>query len=77
MLTLRLAIMGQRMQEMGPEMKRINELYKDDLTKRGQEMQALYKVLLRILVGINNPDLSALPTELAEAVQTMLNQLQQ
>ena len=42
-LSRRAAIMGQRMQEMGPEMKRINELYKDDLTKRGQEMQLLYK----------------------------------
>jgi YidC/Oxa1 family membrane protein insertase len=42
-LSRRAAIMGQRMQEMQPEMKRINELYKDDMTKRGQEMQALYK----------------------------------
>jgi YidC/Oxa1 family membrane protein insertase len=42
-LSRRAAIMGQRMQEMGPEMKRINELYKDDMTKRGQEMQLLYK----------------------------------
>ena len=42
-LSRRAAIMGQRMQEMNPEMKRINELYKDDLTKRGQEMQLLYK----------------------------------
>lgn len=39
----RAAIMGQRMQEMGPEMKKITELYKDDMQKRGQEMQALYK----------------------------------
>ncbi len=42
-LSRRAAIMGQRMQEMNPEMKRINELYKDDMTKRGQEMQLLYK----------------------------------
>ncbi len=42
-LSRRAAIMGQRMQEMQPEMKRINDLYKDDMTKRGQEMQALYK----------------------------------
>jgi len=42
-LSRRAAIMGQRMQEMGPEMKRINELYKEDMTKRGQEMQLLYK----------------------------------
>ncbi len=42
-LSRRAAIMGQRMQEMGPEMKRINELYKEDITKRGQEMQLLYK----------------------------------
>jgi YidC/Oxa1 family membrane protein insertase len=42
-LSRRAAIMGQRMQEMQPEMKRINELYKDDMAKRGQEMQALYK----------------------------------
>jgi YidC/Oxa1 family membrane protein insertase len=42
-LSRRAAIMGQRMQEMQPEMKRINELYKDDMNKRGQEIQALYK----------------------------------
>ncbi len=39
----RAAIMGQRMQEMAPEMKRITELYKDDMQRRGQEMQLLYK----------------------------------
>ncbi len=42
-LSRRAAVMGQRMQEMQPEMKRINELYKDDMAKRGQEMQSLYK----------------------------------
>jgi YidC/Oxa1 family membrane protein insertase len=42
-LSRRAAMMGQRMQEMQPELKRINELYKDDMQKRGVEMQALYK----------------------------------
>jgi YidC/Oxa1 family membrane protein insertase len=42
-LSRRAAVMGQRMQEMQPEMKRLNELYKDDRVKLGQEMQALYK----------------------------------
>jgi len=42
-LSRRAAMMGQRMQEMQPELKRINELYKDDMQKRGVEMQGLYK----------------------------------
>jgi YidC/Oxa1 family membrane protein insertase len=42
-LSRRAAMMGHRMQEMQPELKRINELYKDDMQKRGVEMQALYK----------------------------------
>ena len=42
-LSRRAAMMGQRMQEMQPELKKINELYKDDVQKRGVEMQGLYK----------------------------------
>ncbi|MEO8268297.1 MAG: YidC/Oxa1 family insertase periplasmic-domain containing protein [Aureliella sp.] len=36
------AINAQRMQELQPEMKRVNELYKDDLEKRGKAMQEIY-----------------------------------
>ena len=42
-LSWRAAVMGQRMQEMAPEVKKINELYKDDMQKRGVETQKLYK----------------------------------
>lgn len=37
--------------------------------------QAICKVLIRVLAGINNPDISALTAETARAVQSMLNQL--
>ncbi len=37
------AINGQKMQEMQPEMKRINDEYKDDMQKRAAAMQELYK----------------------------------
>lgn len=37
------AINGQKMSEMQPEMKRINEEYKDDMQKRAAAMQELYK----------------------------------
>lgn len=36
------AINAQRMQELQPEMKRINELYKDDMEKRAKAMQEIY-----------------------------------
>jgi len=36
------AINAQRMQELQPEMKRINDLYKDDMQKRAAAMQELY-----------------------------------
>ena len=36
------AINAQRMQELQPELKRINELYKDDMEKRAKGMQELY-----------------------------------
>ena len=36
------AINAQRMQELQPEMKRINELYKDDMEKRAKAMQEVY-----------------------------------
>ncbi len=42
-LSWRAAAMGQRMQEMAPEIKKINEQYKDDFQKRGVETQKLYK----------------------------------
>jgi YidC/Oxa1 family membrane protein insertase len=41
--TWRASIMGQRMQALAPEMKRINEKYKDDMQRRGLETQKLYK----------------------------------
>jgi len=37
------AMSAQRMQEMQPELKKINELYKDNMEKRGKAMQELYK----------------------------------
>lgn len=37
------ALSAQRMQEMQPELKKINELYKDNMEKRGRAMQELYK----------------------------------
>jgi len=37
------AMSAQRMQEMQPELKKINELYKDNMEKRGRAMQDLYK----------------------------------
>lgn len=37
------AINGQKMSEMQPEMKRINDEYKDDMQKRAAAMQELYK----------------------------------
>ena len=36
------AINGQKMQELQPEMKRINDLYKDDMPKRAEAMRELY-----------------------------------
>jgi YidC/Oxa1 family membrane protein insertase len=42
-LSWRASIMGQKMQELAPELKKINELYKDDMQKRGLETQKLYK----------------------------------
>ncbi len=42
-LSWRASAMGQRMQELAPELKKINELYKDDMQKRGIETQKLYK----------------------------------
>ncbi len=42
-LSWKASVMGQRMQELAPELKKINELYKDDLQKRGIETQKLYK----------------------------------
>lgn len=39
----RASIMGQKMQELAPELKKINEQYKDDMQKRGTETQKLYK----------------------------------
>lgn len=36
------AINAQRMQELQPEMKRVNELYKDDMEKRAKAMQEIY-----------------------------------
>lgn len=36
------AINAQKMQELQPEMKRINELYKDDMEKRAKAMQEIY-----------------------------------
>ena len=37
------AMSAQRMQEMQPELKKINEMYKDNMEKRGRAMQELYK----------------------------------
>lgn len=37
------ALSAQRMQEMQPELKKINEMYKDNMEKRGRAMQELYK----------------------------------
>ncbi len=37
------ALNAQKMQELQPELKRINELYKDNIEKRGKAMQELYK----------------------------------
>ncbi len=37
------AMSAQRMQEMQPELKKINEQYKDNMEKRGKAMQELYK----------------------------------
>lgn len=42
-ISRRAALNAQKMQELAPEMKRISELYKDDLTKRTQATQELYK----------------------------------
>ncbi len=42
-LSRKAAMSAQRMQEMGPELKKINELYKDNMEKRGKAMQELYK----------------------------------
>ncbi len=39
----RAAMSAQRMQEMQPELKKINEMYKDNMEKRGRAMQELYK----------------------------------
>lgn len=36
------AINAQKMQELQPEMKRVNELYKDDMEKRAKAMQEIY-----------------------------------
>lgn len=36
------AINGQKMQELQPEMKRINDLYKEDMQKRAEAMRELY-----------------------------------
>lgn len=42
-LSRKAAMSAQRMQEMQPELKKINELYKDNMEKRGKAMQELYK----------------------------------
>ncbi len=39
----RAAIAGQRMQELQPEMKKINEMYPDNMEKRAKAMQELYR----------------------------------
>ncbi len=39
----RAAINAQKMQEVAPELKRINELYKDDWEKRTKATQEVYK----------------------------------
>jgi YidC/Oxa1 family membrane protein insertase len=37
------ALNAQKMQELQPELKKINDLYKDNMEKRGKAMQELYK----------------------------------